>query len=162
MKLDRLGKYYYLKFTRLKGDPQALALGTAVGVIIGISPTIPLHTVLILAITFTTRASTIAAIISSWVVCNPLTYIPIYYFSMVFGNLVTPYELNWARIKDLIDTLTSHQGFSHSLKVVLSLGYEAIIVMVIGGIVLALPFTIASYYFSLRLFRKIRNNREKK
>jgi uncharacterized protein (DUF2062 family) len=155
MKFERLSRYYYLRFTRLKGNPNSLAMGTAIGVFIGISPTIPLHTVLILGITIATRTSTIAGIISSWLVCNPLTYIPIYYFSMLLGNLVTPYELNWQRIKNLIETLTSHQSFSHSLKEILSLGYEAIIVMVIGGIVLALPFTIASYYSSLHLFLKI-------
>jgi len=102
MKFERLTRYYYLRFTRLKGNPKSLAMGTAIGVFIGISPTIPLHTVLILGITIATRTSTIAGIISSWVVCNPLTYIPIYYFSMLLGNLVTPYELNWQRIKTLI------------------------------------------------------------
>lgn len=162
MKFERITRYYYLRFTRLKGNPNSLAMGTAIGVFIGISPTIPLHTILILGITFATRTSTIAGIISSWIVCNPLTYIPIYYFSMLLGNLVTPYELSWQRVKNLIETLTSHQSFSHSLSEVLSLGYQAIIVMVIGGVVLALPFTIASYYFSLHLFRKIREKRKMK
>lgn len=162
MKYDRLLKYYHLKFTRLKGDPHSLAMGTAIGVLIGISPTIPLHTILILGITIVSRTSTIAAIISSWIVCNPLTYIPIYYFSMLLGNVVTPYELSWQRVKGLLDTLSSHQSFSNSLKEVLSLGYEAVIVMIIGGFVLAIPFTIASYYFSLQLFRKIRKKRKKK
>ena len=45
MKLNRLGKYYYLKFIRLKGDPRSLALGTAIGVFVGLTPTIPLHTI---------------------------------------------------------------------------------------------------------------------
>ncbi len=162
MKLNRLFKYHYLKFIRLKGDPQSLAMGTAIGVLIGISPTIPLHTVIIIGITVVTRTSTIAAIISSWIVCNPLTYIPIYYLSMVLGNSVTPYELSWQRIKGLLDTLSSHQGFSHSINEALSLGYEAIMVMIIGGLVLAIPFTIASYYASLHLFRKIRQKRKEK
>ncbi len=162
MKFNRLSRYYYLRFTRLKGDPQSLAMGTAIGVLIGISPTIPLHTVLILAVTMVTRTSAIAAIISSWVVCNPLTYIPIYYFSMVVGNYVTPYELSWQKVKAVIETLTSNQGFSESMNAVIGLGVEALVVLILGGIVLALPFTIASYYFSLRLFINIRQKREKR
>lgn len=162
MKLDRISRYYYLRFTRLKGDPHSLAMGTAIGVIVGISPTMPLHTVLLLIITFVTRTSTLAAIISSWVVCNPLTYIPIYYFSMVVGNLITPYELSWLRVRNLIDTLMSHPSFSQSLKEVASLGYEAMIVMVLGGFVLALPFTVVSYYLSLHLFINIREKRKRR
>lgn len=162
MKFARLSRFYYLKLTRLKGDPKSLAMGTAIGVFIGITPTMPLHTVLILAITMATGTSAIAAIISSWVVCNPLTYIPIYYFSMVLGNIVTPYELSWQRVKGLIETLTSHQSFSHSISEVACLGYEAIIVMVSGGIFLAIPFTLASYYFSLHLFQKIREKRKER
>ncbi len=162
MKFFRICRYYYLKFKRLQGDPQSLAWGTAIGVFIGISPTIPLHTILILAITFITRTSAIAAIISSWLVCNPLTYIPLYYFSMVVGNMITPYELNWQKIKDLIETLMSDISLMDGLKEILSLGLEAIFVMIFGGLVLALPFTILSYYFSLHFFRTMQLKRSRK
>jgi hypothetical protein len=39
---------------------------------------------------------------------------------------------------------------------------EAIVVMVVGGCLLALPFAVLSYYFSLSLFVKIRNKRREK
>ncbi|MDP3478975.1 MAG: DUF2062 domain-containing protein, partial [Desulfoprunum sp.] len=48
MRLKRLGKYYYLRFLRLKGDPYSLAFGTAIGVFVGLTPTMPLHTAIIL------------------------------------------------------------------------------------------------------------------
>jgi len=159
MKPFRLGRYYYLKFTRLQGDPHSLALGTAIGVFIGITPTIPFHTVIILCIAMLTRCSAIAAILSSWVVCNPLTYLPIYYFSMVLGNFITPFELNWLRIKKVITTLTSDQPLLQSLQDIGGLGLEAIVVMVFGGIVLAIPFGVVSYYLSLHLFVRIRRKK---
>ncbi len=162
MKITRLSKYFYLKFIRLKGEPHSLALGTAIGVFVGLTPTMPLHTVIILGATMTTRSSAIAGIISSWIVCNPLTYFPIYYFSMIIGNFVTPYELNWQRIQHSMNALTSHQGFLESFHEIAGLGFETIVVMLIGGLVLALPFTIASYYSSLHLFRRIRERRLKK
>ncbi len=161
-KIRRITRYYYLRFLRLRGNPKALAWGTAIGVLVGISPTMPLHTIMILAITLLTRTSTVAAIISSVAVCNPLTYIPIYYFSMIIGNKVTPYELNWEKIKYVLDILLSHQGFAESIKVVAGLGYEAIVVMVVGGFVLALPFTVISYYLSLHFFIKLRRKRMEK
>jgi len=159
MKFFRFGRYYYIKFKRLKGDPHSLALGTAVGVFIGITPTIPFHTVIILCIAMLTRSSAIAAILSSWLVCNPLTYLPIYYFSMVVGNFITPFELNWVRIKKVITTLTSDQPLLQSMHDIGGLGLEAAIVMVFGGIVLAAPFAIASYYLSLTLFVRIRRKK---
>jgi uncharacterized protein (DUF2062 family) len=147
---------------RLKGDPHALALGTAIGIFVGITPTMPLHTVVIILATFVTRSSTIAALLSSFLVCNPITYIPQYYLSTIVGNALTPYELTWTRIKEVLDVLLAHPGFSESLKILAGLGVDAVIVLVVGGVVLALPFAIASYFLTLRLFIKIRQKRQQK
>ena len=81
---------------------------------------------------------------------------------MVIGNLVTPYELSWQRIRESMNALISHQGFVDSFREIAGLGFETIVVMLIGGLVLALPFAIASYYFSLHLFQRIRNRKQKK
>ena len=162
MKINRLSKYYYLKFIRLKGDPKSLATGTAIGVFVGLTPTIPLHTVALIALTVITRTSFIAAVTSSFLVCNPLTYVPIYYFSLVIGNAVTPYELSWGKIKGVLDLLLSHPGLGQSLQALANLGMEAIVVMVVGGCILALPFTVLSYHLSLSLFVKIREKRREK
>jgi uncharacterized protein len=155
----RICRYYYLKFIRLKGDPQSLALGTAIGTFFGITPIIPFHTVLNLVITFLTRTSTIAALLATLIVCNPLTYVPQYYFSTVIGNAVTPYNFTWERMKAVLDILLAKPGIVESLQALAGLGYEAVIVLLVGGSILALPFTIASYFLSLRIFVRIRTKR---
>jgi len=162
MNPKRTFRYYYLKFIRLKGDPQSLAWGTAIGTFLGITPIIPFHTVLNLIITFLTRTSTIASLLASMLVCNPLTYVPQYYFSTVIGNAVTPYNFTWERIKAVLDILLAKPGILESLHALASLGYEAVIVLLAGGSILALPFTIASYFLSLRLFIRIREKRSRK
>jgi len=162
MNISRTGKYYYLKLLRLKGDPHSLSLGAAIGVFIGITPTIPLHTVVILALTVITRSSFIAGLITSWLVCNPLTYVPQYYFSLRLGNLATPYHLDWSKIKVVLDILLSDASFSLRLQSLLTLGYEAIIVMLVGGVLLAMPFTIASYYLANITIVKYRKKRHEK
>lgn len=162
MKLERIGKYYYRRVQRLKGNPHALAGGFAIGVFIGITPTIPLHTVGIIALTLLTRTSTVAGILSSWLVCNPLTYFPIYYFSLVIGNMATPYHLNWDKIKTTLDILLSPESLSHSIQTIMGLGYEAMAVLLVGGCILALPFTIVSYYLALRFFIAIKQKRREK
>ena len=61
MNIVRTGKYYFLKLLRLRGTPHSIAMGAAIGVFIGLTPTIPFHTITILAITLVTRTSVIAA-----------------------------------------------------------------------------------------------------
>jgi len=162
MKLWRLHRYYYLRFTRLRGSPHTLAVGTAIGVFIGLTPTLPFHTVIILALTFLTRSSAIAGVIISWIVCNPITYLPIYYYSAVLGNKITPYELNIDKVSVVVKQLLDSDDLKNSLAIIGDLGYEAIAVLGIGGVTLALPFGIVSYYLALSFFIRFQQKRRRK
>ncbi len=162
MNFGRTRRYYYLRFIRLRGTPHSLALGSAIGVFIGITPTIPFHTIVIFFLSILTRSSFIAGLISSWVVCNPLTYIPQYYLSLRVGNLVTPYELSWNQIQSVVEVVLSDVSLAIRLKALLTVSYEAMIVMILGGSLLAIPFALASYYISYLIFIKIRNKRQEK
>lgn len=162
MNPKRTVRYYYLKLTRLQGDPQSLASGTAIGIFLGILPTIPFHTVSVLLVTFLTRTSTIAGLLGTIMVCNPLTYIPQYYLSLLIGNILTPYNFSWERIKTVLDFLLSKPGFTESIHALAGLGYEVVIVLLVGGAVLAIPFTIAGYFLSLRIFISVHDKKNKK
>ena len=111
MNLWRINKYYFLRLKRLRGSPRALAGGTAIGVFIGLTPTMPLHTILIILLALLTRTSAVAGIIFSWLVCNPLTYLPIYYLSAVIGNHITPYELNLEKVQAILDHVLAAGSF---------------------------------------------------
>lgn len=162
MNFGRFFKYYFIKFKRLQGSPHALAGGTAIGVLVGLTPTIPFHTVLIVFFSLLTRTSTLAGIIISWIVCNPLTYLPIYYLSAVVGNHLTPYELNLDKVRSALEKVIAGDGIQNSLTILIESGYEAMVVMSVGGICLALPFAIASYYLALIFFVQIQKKRIKK
>lgn len=162
MNLRRGARLYYLKFVRQKGDPHSLALATAIGVFIGFTPTMPLHTVAIILISFFTKTSIITAFLASNIACNFLTYAPIYYLSTVIGNALTPYELTWDKIKDVLNILLSHPGMGKAIDAVLGLGYEAMVVLMVGGVILALPFGVVSYFLAFRFFLKIRQKRREK
>ena len=162
MNISRIGRYYYLRLIRLKGTPHALALGAALGVYVGITPTIPFHTILIFILTIATRSSFLAGLITSWLICNPITYLPLYYFSTKIGNFVTPYELNWKSIKELLDVLLSDVTLHERLMAFMAMGMESVVVLVVGGCILALPFAVACYYCSYFLFVKIREKRIQK
>ena len=42
--IRRRGKEFYDRFISLKGEPANIAMGMAIGVFIGVTPTIPFHT----------------------------------------------------------------------------------------------------------------------
>ena len=162
MNVLRYLKYYFIKFKRLQGSPAALAGGTAIGVFVGLTPTMPLHTILIVFLSLVTRTSTLAGIIASWIVCNPLTYLPIYYMSAVVGNYLTPYQLNLENVRNAIDLATAGNGIHQATTILLRSGYEALVVMGVGGLCLALPFAVVSYYLALLFFIQLKKKKIKK
>ena len=162
MNLSRLQKFYYLKFLRIKGDPKSIAWGSFIGAFIGTMPLMPFHTVGIIAVCMLTRNSTMAGLLTSLAISNPFTYIPIYYSCLKIGNFLTPYEMSWAKIHAILNILISGNEFKESVILLGNLGSEIIIVMLIGGFVLALPTAIFCYFFTLNLFIKIREKRRQR
>ena len=162
MKPHRTAKYYYLKFLRLQGDPHSLALGVAIGLFVGITPTIPLHTALIVILAWSLRGNILAALITATAVSNPLTWLPQYYFCWRLGNWLLPGHLSWDRTQDLLRLFASEAGFKQSLATLWQLGLDAVMVMLVGGFLLAIPFTCAGYILALKFFRTLRKKRMEK
>ncbi len=158
----RLLKFYYLRFIRLKGDPRTIARGAAIGTFFGTTPTIPLHTISLLVFAPLLRGNLVAAFLTSMLMCNPLTYVPQYYLSWLIGNKLTPYDLSWARISSVLNTLLAHAGLEESLHAISQLGFDAVIVMLVGGVVLAIPFAIVAYFGTLHFFVSLQKKSAKK
>jgi uncharacterized protein (DUF2062 family) len=158
---QRTLRYYALRLKRLGGDPRSLAMGTAVGMFIGITPTVPLHTVTIISTTLLMRVNTLTALISATIVSNPLTFVPQYYLCWKIGSIILPDKLTWTRLQEVIAVITN-EGFFVSLKTISTLSFDAVLVMMIGGFLLALPSALISYYISLHFFIKFREKRRRK
>ncbi|KPK00581.1 MAG: hypothetical protein AMJ60_00510 [Desulfobacterales bacterium SG8_35] len=164
MKLEprRAARYYYLRFIRLKGHPSVLARGVAVGTFIGITPTIPFHTILALIFAFIFRGSKIAALLSTIVVSNPITLLPLYYLSWQIGNWLLPGKHSWDDVSELINLVVSGSGYKETLEALSHVGINSLTVLIGGGIVLALPFTIVFYCLSYKIFSSIQKKRLEK
>lgn len=160
MQPSRLLKYYTLRLKRLRGDPRALARGAAIGVFVGLTPTIPLQIVVILFLALVTRSSGIAGIISSCIINNPVTFLPIYYLAAVIGNQVTPYNVDPEQLLPLLNLLVSENTIFESFSIVGEIGLRTCIVMGAGGFCLALPPAILSYSLILPVFKKIADKRK--
>lgn len=138
---------YFSEIKQLEGDPNYIARGMAIGVFIGITPTIPLHTVLAVILAFIFRGSKPAAIIGVWV-ANPFTipffYIASYQIGIFLFKISTPFNPAHISIHQLVE-----------------LGLEITIAMIIGGIVLGIPVGIIAYGVTWKVVKSIRAQKEK-
>jgi uncharacterized protein len=94
MRLRRTLRYYWLRFKRLQDSPRKLACGMALGVFIGVTPTFPLHTFIVLALAPLLRVSFVTAYMGIWVM-NPLTIAPLYYAAYKVGKLMLHRTAPW-------------------------------------------------------------------
>ena len=145
-------RYQWLRLVRLRGDPLVIARGIAVGIFVGITPTIPFHTTLTILFCWLFRANLIAAIILNWLVSNPVT-IPIeYYLSWKVGTIIFGSTLgSWHEVEIVLASL-SHASFWEGVKIVGEKGLSFFFSMALGGIVLGLPCAVLGYMAYLRWF----------
>jgi uncharacterized protein (DUF2062 family) len=149
MNLRRTIRYYWLKFRRLQGDPQKLAWGMALGVFIGITPTVPFHTVLALGLPPLLGISPVTAYLGIWVM-NPLTIAPLYLAAYKVGQiflyggkpLVIPESLDFHAFLELL--------------------WRGGLALQVGGVLIALPPAIISYFLTLWTIRRYRQRKARK
>ncbi|VFQ43041.1 DUF2062 domain-containing protein [Desulfoluna butyratoxydans] len=142
------------KIKRLQGNPHYIAMGMAIGVFVGVTPTIPFHTALAIVLAFVLHGSKPAAAIGVWV-ANPLT-IPLFYYSSykVGVGLFGGNRGDGPNIDLMIRVMES--GIPIAEKLGLIKGFLAhhfgVACMMLGGsIVLAVIPTIVTYFLTRKL-----------
>jgi uncharacterized protein len=158
----RTARYYYLRFIRLKGDPEFLARGVAIGFFIGLTPTIPLHTILTLFFAFILRGSKLAAILAGVVISNPFTFFFQYYWYWRLGSWLTGSDLSWERINMVAARINPGMGFGETLACLGKLSQETIAVMLVGGFAIAAPVAVIGYLLSVRFFTELQRRRQER
>jgi uncharacterized protein (DUF2062 family) len=128
----------YQRFIALNGDPETIAMGMAIGVFVGVTPTIPFHTVLLVFLTIVLKQNVTAAYLGSWIISNPLT-IPFLYF--------VQYQLGYHLLG-----LSPHPVSFTDLDFIkmMSIGWNIAMPLLLGGILMA-PFFAVPAYFITRL-----------
>lgn len=147
-------EYFFKKFNvreftervkKLHGDPHYVAMGMAIGVFISITPTIPFHTIIAVALAFIFRGSKAAAALGVWF-CNPLTA-PLFYWGsykagMLFLGNQGPLNVKFESILELI-----------------KLGADVTMAMIMGGVILGILPGIAAYFLTRKIFLTIRSRK---
>lgn len=138
---------YFDRFLSLKGEPRTIAMGMAIGVFIGVTPTIPLHTALIVIIGIIFRQNISAGYLGSWIISNPVT-IPLFY--------VAEYRLG----KYLLGTHSHATSFTdYSLLHLLHHGWGVAAPLLAGGLIIAPFFAVPAYFITHRILTAARSKK---
>ncbi|CAK8723478.1 DUF2062 domain-containing protein [Candidatus Electrothrix laxa] len=161
LNLRRVSRYYYLRFIRLQDSPSSLAIGSALGASIAATPTLPLHTICIIGITLLLRVNTLAALMAGTIVSNPLTFAGQYYLSWKIGSILLPGRLGWEQLHGVL-ALVRESSFLEGIKIMGHLGFDAMLVLQTGGLVLAIPLGIITYLVTMRFFVHLQERKQQK
>jgi uncharacterized protein (DUF2062 family) len=121
----------------LNDSPKKLAAASAVGVFIGFSPTIGLHTISCLVLAWMFRLSKLVVFTTATVVSNPWTMVPLYGFCLWFGIKIT------GSMIDTPDIAWQSLTFSSAYHILRPYLWPFVAGTVVAGAVAA----IVSYFF---------------
>jgi len=135
-------KNFIRKAKRLQGDPRFIAKGIAIGVFVGVTPTIPFHTAIAIALAFILKGSKPAAAIGVWS-GNPIT-IPFFYMGSYKVGML------------LIGSKAALNDSYWTIQELLHLGFSTTFAMILGGMILGILPAIAAYFISFNIFSAIK------
>ncbi len=144
----RYGRYLYWCLLRMRGTPEYIARGLAVGVFAGLFPIFGFQTIVGVALATLLQGHKIAAAAGTWV-SNPLTYVPIYAINFQVGRLL----------------LNSQEEFVSeniiSFSELMEYGTQFVATLFLGCLVMGLICGISSYFIGLKLISSWRSDRQR-
>ncbi len=139
----------YLRILRLRGEPEEVAGGVAIGVAIGLTPTVPLHLVLGVFIAFLLGKSKLAAALGGQV-GNPFFLPFIYILDYRVGQAITGASGPSLVIADF------------SAAYVLNQGWEIYYPLLVGGIVVGSLSILPTYWMTKKIVLLYRERRRRR
>ncbi len=145
-------KKTYFRFLKIRGNPREIALGFALGIFVGMTPFMGLHTAIAIPLAALLKWNKFSAALAVWI-SNPLSAPVVYGITYYIGEKVLfiqngyklPTEFN---LDALLYTLRSAP--------------EIIGILLVGGVVVGLPLAAAGYFFALKTIVEYRASIQRK
>ncbi|HAW26611.1 MAG TPA: hypothetical protein DCY03_00615, partial [Planctomycetaceae bacterium] len=133
----------------LDDSAHSIALGTAIGMFIALTPTVGIQMLMVLCVAFLTRPffkfNQVASLITVYV-SNPLTIVPIYWFDYKIGT----YYVGGSMTQKDFARILEFEGFSGWWETVKQLLLEVGSPLIIGSLIVATFFSLMTYPIMLR------------
>ena len=140
--LKRASLFYFLKLVRVKDSKDKLAIGFACGSMVSFSPFIGFHFFLAVIFAYILRGNIIASLIGTFI-GNPFTFPFIWIFIYKVGNIFFKNDQNLS--------------LEFTFQSLFDQGYEILIPMMIGSLIVSIPIWFISYFtvkFLMTSFKK--------
>lgn len=136
----------------------SIALGTTIGMFIGMTPTVGIQMVLVVLFAFLTRAflqfNRVAALLTVYI-SNPLTVVPIYWFNYLIGTLFVEGNASWETFKLKLGTDSALRWSEKFHWLFVEVGWP----LIVGSLVVATVCSLVTYPAMLRLLAFVHNRR---
>ena len=142
----------YRRFLKIRGHPNEIGLGLALGLFVGMTPSMGFHTAIAVFLAALLKWNKISAAVGVWIT-NPLTAPVIYGVNYFIGAKLIGLQKAYL--------LSEAHGFTRIYKIMLK-APEIFWALIIGGIVLGLPLAVAGYYFSYSVVQKYQDDIKEK
>ena len=136
--ITRSLKKIYERFLRIRGRPREIALGFALGLFIGMTPSMGIQTAIAILLAALFKWNKFSAATGAWIT-NPLTAPFIYSFNHLIGARLLEIKRGYS--------LPTEIGISR-MSQMLHKAPEVFWALILGGAILGLPLAVAGYYFS--------------
>ena len=148
----------------LDDTPHHIALGTAIGVFVALTPTVGIQMVLVLLAAILARPffrfNKVAGLIAVYIT-NPLTVVPLYWFNYKVGTLYFSSTIT----KKEFAAIFQYDGLREWWTALTRLFVDVGVPLVVGSLVVATICGLVTYPLMLRLLQQVRGpgirNREK-
>jgi uncharacterized protein len=144
-----LGKYLksaYTRFLKIRGEPREISWGLAIGIMVGMTPFMGFHTIIAIFLAAIGKWNKIAAAVGVFIT-NPFTAPFIYPITYMVGKSITGFS-NFQNPEKVL-----------SLEAVINIVKSSPLILVdllVGGIILGLPLSLAAYWISLTAIENYR------
>jgi hypothetical protein len=141
----------YRRLIRIEGDPHNIAMGFAMGLLVGMTPTIGFQMPIAVFLAIPLRLNKISSAAGVWIT-NPVSAPVIYPMNFLVGVKLFNIDISTEQILD----------FSlKSIKCLLTETPDIFLAATLGGIVLGVPIAIGGYYFALSAVTRYQAHRIK-
>jgi len=128
----------------LDDTPHSIALGTTIGIFIGMTPTVGIQMILVIVFAVSVRRlfmfNRVAALITVYI-SNPLTVVPIYYFDYYIGSFFVKGDATWQAFVDNLGADSSLGLWDKLVWLFAEVGTP----LIVGSLIAATTLSIVTY-----------------
>ena len=139
----------------LDDTPHSIALGTAVGMFIGMTPTVGIQMILVMIFALLTsrlfQFNRVAALLTVYI-SNPLTVVPIYWIDYKVGALLVGGDFSLEDLRAVLD----YEGLAGWWQTIKTLFIEVGEPLILGSLVVGTLAAVVTYPTILWLLRRFR------